>query len=75
MKKEAQGTPRRYEFAWLMCRQRKIKRDGKKPNCEKCLKAKELCNYKENPISNARDPPACPVQASHRAIGVSVWDL
>ena len=43
-----QGTPRRYGFAWLMCRQRKIKCYGKKPNCAKCLKAKELCKYKES---------------------------
>jgi len=47
------GTPRRYGFACLMCRRRKIRCDGKKPHCANCLKANELCNYKESPSYNA----------------------
>lgn len=47
-----QSTPRRYGFACLMCRRRKIKCDGKKPNCANCVKAKEICSYKESPSYN-----------------------
>ncbi|KAJ5239420.1 hypothetical protein N7468_004039 [Penicillium chermesinum] len=46
-------APRRYGFACLMCRRRKIKCDGKKPNCANCIKAKEICSYKESPSYNA----------------------
>lgn len=36
-----------------MCRRRKIRCDGKKPNCANCVKAKEICSYKESPSYNA----------------------
>lgn len=49
----SKGAPRRYGFACFMCRRRKIRCDGKKPNCANCLKAKEICNYKESPSYNA----------------------
>ncbi|KAJ5100573.1 hypothetical protein N7456_006625 [Penicillium angulare] len=45
---------RRYGFACLVCRRRKIRCDGKKPNCENCAKAKETCNYKESSSYNAQ---------------------
>lgn len=50
---KSQATPRRYGFACLMCRRRKIKCDGKKPSCTHCVKAKETCSYKESPSYNA----------------------
>lgn len=43
---------RRYGFACLVCRRRKIKCDGKKPHCANCAKAKEICSYKESPSFN-----------------------
>ncbi|KAJ5115268.1 fungal-specific transcription factor domain-containing protein [Penicillium alfredii] len=46
-------TPRRYGFACLMCWRRNIRCDGKKPNCANCIKAKEICSYKESPGYNA----------------------
>lgn len=49
---KGQPAPRRYGFACLMCRRRKIKCDGKKPNCANCIKAKEICSYKESPSYN-----------------------
>lgn len=50
---KSQAAPRRYGFACLMCRRRKIKCDGRKPNCANCVKAKEICSYKESPSYNA----------------------
>ncbi|KAJ5108442.1 hypothetical protein N7456_005117 [Penicillium angulare] len=47
------APPRRYGFACLICRRRKIKCDGKKPNCANCIKVKELCSYKETPSYNS----------------------
>ncbi|KAJ5103884.1 fungal-specific transcription factor domain-containing protein [Penicillium argentinense] len=47
-----QAPPRRYGFACLMCRRWKIKCDGKKPNCANCVKAKEICSYRESPGYN-----------------------
>lgn len=44
---------RRYGFACLMCRRRKIRCDGKKPNCANCTKAREICSYKESPSFSA----------------------
>ncbi|KAJ5820368.1 hypothetical protein N7474_005959 [Penicillium riverlandense] len=51
--KSQQAATRRYGFACLICRRRKIKCDGKKPNCANCVKAKEICNYKESSSYNA----------------------
>lgn len=47
------APPRRYGFACLVCRRRKIKCDGKKPNCANCIKVKEICSYKETPSYNS----------------------
>ncbi|KAJ5624418.1 hypothetical protein N7510_000727 [Penicillium lagena] len=52
--KPNQAATRRYGFACLVCRRRKIKCDGKKPNCSNCVKAKEICNYKGSPNYNAQ---------------------
>lgn len=45
---------RRYGFACLECRRRKIKCDGKKPKCTNCIKARDTCSYKEDPSLNTQ---------------------
>lgn len=40
---------RRYGFACLSCRRKKIKCDGNKPTCINCNKSKESCVYRDNP--------------------------
>ncbi|KAH7120507.1 putative CHA4 activatory protein [Dactylonectria macrodidyma] len=37
---------RRYGFACLLCRRKKIRCDGDKPRCRNCLKAGDECAYK-----------------------------
>lgn len=44
--------PRRYGFACVTCRRRKIRCDGKKPICHRCLKSNEDCNYKSEEKSD-----------------------
>ncbi|KAL6849281.1 hypothetical protein ACO1O0_008817 [Amphichorda felina] len=36
-------------LACVLCRDRKVKCDGGKPSCEKCIKAGETCSYMVNP--------------------------
>lgn len=38
---------RRYDFACLVCRRRKVKCDGRWPTCVNCARLKETCSYKE----------------------------
>lgn len=38
---------RRYGFACLVCRRRKVKCDGRWPTCVNCARLKETCSYKE----------------------------
>ncbi|EED19198.1 CHA4 activatory protein, putative [Talaromyces stipitatus ATCC 10500] len=40
---------RKYGFACLSCRRKKIKCDGSKPICINCNKSKESCVYRDNP--------------------------
>lgn len=40
---------RKYGFACLSCRRKKIKCDGNKPTCINCSKSKEPCLYRDNP--------------------------
>jgi hypothetical protein len=40
---------RKYGFACLSCRRKKIKCDGNKPACINCNKSKESCVYRDNP--------------------------
>lgn len=40
---------RKYGFACLSCRRKKIKCDGNKPACINCNKSKESCIYRDNP--------------------------
>lgn len=39
-------TGRRYGFACLVCRRKKIRCDGDKPRCRNCVKAGDDCAYK-----------------------------
>lgn len=43
------GKGRKYGFACLSCRRKKIKCDGNKPACVNCSKFKESCVYRDNP--------------------------
>jgi hypothetical protein len=38
---------RKYGFACLVCRRRKVKCDGRRPTCVNCVRSKETCSYKE----------------------------
>ncbi|PCG96150.1 Transcription factor [Penicillium occitanis (nom. inval.)] len=40
---------RKYGFACLSCRRKKVKCDGNKPACINCNKSKESCVYRDNP--------------------------
>lgn len=43
------GKGRKYGFACLACRRRKIKCDGRKPTCVNCARCKKTCTYQGNP--------------------------
>lgn len=45
MESRARPSPRKYGFACLTCRSRKIRCDGEKPKCKNCLKASRDCHY------------------------------
>lgn len=45
---------RRYGFACLLCRRRKVKCDGRKPTCLNCARSKEICSYKEQSGATAQ---------------------
>lgn len=47
----SQAKPgRRYGFACLGCRRKKIRCDGEKPQCRNCAKCDESCAYKSNEV-------------------------
>ncbi|GAT25274.1 CHA4 activatory protein [Aspergillus luchuensis] len=39
---------RKYNFACLACRQRKVKCDGRKPTCKNCARSNSSCYYKND---------------------------
>lgn len=39
-------SSRRYGFACLVCRRKKVRCGGEKPTCQNCVKADERCSYK-----------------------------
>lgn len=43
-----QSKGRRYGFACLVCRRRKVKCDGRWPTCVNCARLRETCSYKDN---------------------------
>ncbi|OOQ85002.1 nitrogen assimilation transcription factor nirA [Penicillium brasilianum] len=43
----ARSKGRKYGFACLVCRRRKVKCDGRRPTCINCARLKETCSYKE----------------------------
>lgn len=45
----ASMSARGRHLACVLCRDRKVKCDGGKPSCEKCIKAGETCSYMVNP--------------------------
>lgn len=49
----SQSKGRRYGFACLVCRRRKVKCDGRWPTCVNCARSRETCLYKGND-SNAK---------------------
>ncbi|KAK5735753.1 hypothetical protein LTR17_007925 [Elasticomyces elasticus] len=46
------GVSRRYGAACLTCRRRKVRCDGAKPKCNKCVKLNETCVYKATDAFN-----------------------
>lgn len=48
MESSVRTKGRKYGFACLICRRRKIKCDGRKPTCINCARSKETCSYKEH---------------------------
>ena len=49
---ERGGSLRRYGFACSTCRRRKIRCDGEKPVCQRCLRSNEVCCYKSDDASD-----------------------
>lgn len=47
-------SQRRYGFACIQCRRKKIKCDGLRPTCRRCQKAQSRCTYKETDASATR---------------------
>ena len=47
MESASRSKGRRYGFACLVCRRRKVKCDGRWPTCVNCARLKETCSYKE----------------------------
>ena len=45
-----QSRPKKYGLSCLVCRRRKVKCDGGRPNCANCVRLSERCNY------NVQDP-------------------
>lgn len=48
MDSPARSKGRKYGFACLVCRRRKVKCDGRRPTCINCARLKETCSYKGN---------------------------
>lgn len=53
MDSPARSKGRKYGFACLVCRRRKVKCDGRRPTCINCARLKETCFYKEKSASTS----------------------
>ncbi|KAB8272684.1 fungal-specific transcription factor domain-containing protein [Aspergillus minisclerotigenes] len=54
MESASRSKGRRYGFACLVCRRRKVKCDGRWPTCVNCARLKETCSYKEKTAYTVR---------------------
>ncbi|EIT81727.1 hypothetical protein AO1008_06961 [Aspergillus oryzae 100-8] len=54
MESASRSKGRRYGFACLVCRRRKVKCDGRWPTCANCARLKETCSYKEKTAYTVR---------------------
>ncbi|KAL4881368.1 fungal-specific transcription factor domain-containing protein [Aspergillus karnatakaensis] len=50
----SRSKARKYGFACLQCRRRKVKCDGRRPTCVNCSRSKETCHYKDHSVFVAR---------------------
>lgn len=44
-------APRRYAFACISCRRKKIRCNGEQPNCKSCLRSNEPCEYPQRSVA------------------------
>ncbi|KAL3480560.1 fungal-specific transcription factor domain-containing protein [Aspergillus californicus] len=50
----SRAKARKYGFACLECRRRKVKCDGRRPTCVNCARSKERCHYRDHSAFVAR---------------------